>query len=177
VSPESILKLAEIENLKLQGHAMLTHIDESLVNSLTTAFGKGIFDKNSEFYLDSQPAIFISGRTSILEGESETYSAIVFGDNVTSVTWAIISGISNATLNSSTAVLTTKEGYTGTIQIRARVFGDKGITDKTIEIIVNRRIYPDSSYKISGPSNVESELTSYVLIGTSGTITGNITSE
>jgi hypothetical protein len=80
-----MLKLAEIENLKLQGHAMLTHIDEALVNSLTTAFGKDIFDKNSEFYLDAPPSIFINGRTSILEDDEEQYTASVFGAEVTRI--------------------------------------------------------------------------------------------
>ena len=180
ISPADLETLGKIGHLKLTGTVKLTEITESYINIFTELFGNSVFDKNSEFFVDAPPSIFISGRTSMLEGDSETYTTVVFGAEVTSIGWSIISGSSSyVTLDAQTATLTVREGYgSGTIQLRARVFSDKGITDKLINISIVERVYPDSNTTISGNRTIDSDLQKYILVTSSGvSITGAVTSE
>ena len=173
-------KLAEISgigNLDLKGKVVLSSITLEQLNTLIEVFGETAFDKNSDFFINAPDAIFVSGRTELLEGESEDYNCIVFGGEVQKLTWSITSGGNSYTsINKDTGVLTTTEGMgSRTLIIRVTAITDSGTKTKDLTVTVKARVYPSSSQTtIDGPSDLESAKTSYQLAFSVSGITGDM---
>ena len=177
VDADKLAEISEIGNLDLKGKVVLSSITIEQLNTLIEVFGESAFDKNSDFFINAPGAIFVTGRTELLEGESEDYGCVVFGGEVKKLTWSIYSGSSSYTsINTETGVLTTTEGMGNrTLTIRVTAITDSGTKVKDLAVNVKARVYPSSSQAtISGSSKLESARTSYQLSFSVSGITGDM---
>ena len=178
VDADKLAEISGIGNLDLKGKVVLSSITLEQLNTLIDAFGETAFDKNSDFFINAPDAIFVTGRTELLEGESEDYDCVVFGGEVQRITWSIYSGGSSYTsINTETGVLTTTEGMGNkTLTIRVTAITDSGTKTKNLTVTVKARVYPSSSSQvtISGSSKLESAKTTYQLAFSVSGITGDM---
>ena len=177
VDADKLAEISGIGNLDLKGKVVLSSITLEQLNTLIDAFGETAFDKNSDFFINAPDAIFVTGRTELLEGESEDYDCVVFGGEVQRITWSIYSGGSSYTsINTETGVLTTTEGMGNkTLTIRVTAITDSGTKTKDLTVTVKARVYPSSSQTtISGPSKLESAKATYQLAFSVSGITGDM---
>lgn len=146
VNAEQLAELTNLGNIQLKGKVTVTDITIEQLNMLINAFGESAFDKNAELFINAPDAIFVTGRTELLEGESEDYACIVFGAEVESLTWSIYSGSSYAKIDAATGLLTTTEGTTGTRTLVIRVVARTSAGTKSIDtsVSVKARTYPAS---------------------------------
>ena len=177
VDADKLAEISGIGNLDLKGKVVLSSITLEQLNTLIDVFGETAFDKNSDFFINAPDAIFVTGRTELLEGESEDYDCVVFGGEIQKLTWSIYSGGNSYTsINKDTGVLTTTEGMgNGTLTIRVTAITDSGTKIKDLTVTVKARVYPSSSQvTISGSSELESAKTSYQLAFSVSGITGDM---
>ena len=177
VDATQLIALKNLGVLNLKGKVVLSSITLEQLNTLIGVFGETAFDKNSDFFINAPDAIFVSGRTELLEGESEDYNCIVFGGEVKRLTWSIYSGGNSYTsINAETGVLTTTEGIGNrTLTIRVIANTDSGSKVKDLTVTVKSRVYPSSSRTtISGSSKLESTRTTYQLVFSESGITGDM---
>lgn len=179
VDVDELLRLTELGTLKLKGKAQVDSITKEQLLALQDYFGQSVFDKDSEFYIDAPAAVYIIGRTELLEGESEQYQCVVFGAELQRVTYSISSGASSyISIDSATGLLTTKEGAgTKDVVMQVTVVTDSGPSVIKVDISVKARVYPTSSQtSISGNSSMSADEETYSLAYTVE-VTGDITVE
>ena len=177
VDADKLAEISGIGNLDLKGKVVLSSITLEQLNTLIDVFGETAFDKNSDFFINAPNAIFVTGRTELLEGESENYDCVVFGGEVQRLVWSIYSGGSSYTsINTETGVLTTTEGMGNkTLTIRVTAVTDSGSKTKDLTVTVKERVYPSSSQTtISGSSKLESAKATYQLAFSVSGITGDM---
>lgn len=177
VNADDLVKIANIGTLELKGKVTLEGITIEQLNVLMDVFGESAFDKNADFFINAPDAIFVTGRTEILEGESEDYNCVVFGGEVKKVTWSIYSGTSSyTTLNAETGVLSTTEGGGNrSLVIRTIAVTDSGTKSVDTTVTIRARTYPSSSQtSILGPSRLESARTTYKLAYTTSGVNGDM---
>ena len=180
VDATQLIALKNLGVLNLKGKVVLSSITLEQLNTLIGVFGETAFDKNSDFFINAPDAIFVSGRTELLEGESEDYNCIVFGGEVKKLTWSIYSGGNSYTsINKDTGVLTITEGVgSRTLTIRVTAITDSGTKIKDLTVTVKARVYPFSSQtSISGPSQLGNPEETYVLSYSVSGITGDMIGE
>ena len=177
VDPTQLLDLKNLSGLSLKGKVVLKNITVDQLNALMEVFGETAFNKNADFFIDAPSAIFVSGRTELLEGESEDYNCVVFGGEVERISWSIVSGSSSyTTINAETGTLSTTEGSGNrTIVIRVVAITNAGTKSIDTTVVIKARIYPSSSQtSISGSSRLESTRTTYKLAYTTSGINGDM---
>ena len=173
VNYEDLIKIGNIREVKLRGYVKITEASQEIVDALTTVFGASVFDKNSDFFIDAPPAIFIVGPDEILEGEDAKFNVIVFpADLKGTIKWG---------LEGSRTGLTMTDGYITTIEngnsdsslkVVVTFIPDSGdITIVKKDFIVRRRTYPTlSNIQISGPNRVSDN--GIYILSIAGTHTG-----
>lgn len=179
VDADKLIEIGNIGTLNLKGKIVLTDITKEQLNVLGAIFGESAFDPSSDLYIDAPPAIFITGRTTILEGESEQYNAIVFGAEVKSIFWAISPGNNKyVSVDVNTGLLNTIEWGSDTIiTLRATIETDKGYSIKEIEVFIKAREYPTATNtSIIGEPLIGEEYQTYSL-SYPETVTGELTLE
>ena len=177
VDANKLAEISEIGNLDLKGKVVLTSVTIDQINMLMNVFGETAFDKNSDFFIYAPGAMFITGRTELLEGESEDYNCIIFDGEVKSITWSIYSGDSSYTsINLKTGLLTTREGAGNrTLTIRVTAITDSDTKTKDLTVTIKARVYPSSSQvTIDGPSDLVLTRTTYQLAFSVSGITGDM---
>lgn len=114
---------------------------------MTEYFGADAFDKNSEFYIDAPPSLFIQGPTTLLEGESATYNLLLFGGEIKgNPIWGIKSAGSGITFDTTNQYLSTIEtGVNRSITLTLTVLTDKGAVTTELIVYVSAITYPLSS--------------------------------
>jgi hypothetical protein len=162
---EDLVNIAKIGTLDLKGKVVLESITLEQINALMDAFGESAFNRNSDFYIDAPDAIFISGRTELVEGESEQYTCIVFGGEVRGLQWLISAGASSDTTISNDGLLTTTEGNGArNITIKVVATTSQGAKVKELPVAIKARVYPVASQtSISGNSSIEEAFETYAL--------------
>lgn len=183
VDPNKLLELVNIGELNLKGRVELTEVDDEIVDKLMDAFGETAFSKDSDFYLVAPSSIFLYGRTSILIGESEQYTAVVFGGDVKRVSYGIASiSTSNSHVVSTTKIspeglLTTVEGtYNSdyTVTVRVTAITTEGTLIKEVVISVAKRVYPTLSVTtITGDGTIYEDVARYQLTFASDNVNGD----
>lgn len=158
VNADQLVELAQIGNIQLKGKVTVTDITIEQLNTLINVFGESAFNKDAELFISAPDAIFVTGRTELLEGESEDYACLVFGAEVESLTWSIYSGGSSSytTIDAATGLLTTKEG-SGARTLTIRVVARTSAGTKSVDTSVNvkARTYPAAgTTTLSGSSRL-----------------------
>ena len=169
VDANKLVEIAGIGNLDLKGKAVISSITVEQLNLLIDVFGKTVFDKNSDFYINAPDAVFVSGKTTVLEGGVYDYDVYVFGAEVNSITWSIISGSNSyCSLNSETGELTVQEGAGNrTLTIRTIVRTNQGNKYADTTITIQARTYPSSSKtSIEGERTMSEEFQTYRIVST-----------
>ena len=169
VDANKLIEIAGIENLDLKGKAVISSITVEQLNLLIDVFGKTVFDKNSDFYINAPDAVFVSGKTTVLEGGVYDYDVYVFGAEVNSITWSIISGSNSyCSINAETGELTVQEGAgSRTLTIRTIVRTNQGNKYADTTITIKSRIYPSSSEtSIEGERTISEEFQTYRIVST-----------
>ena len=162
---DELINLSKLGMLDLKGKVSISEITPEQLNALIEAFGENVFNKNSDFYIDAPSAVFVSGRTTIKEGESEQYNVVVFGAELQRVVWSIVSGGNSYVSLSNDGLLTTSErGSDTNLVIRANIVTDKGVQSKEINVLVQKLTYPTSyNTSINGKGTLENEYETYTL--------------
>ena len=176
VNVDDLLNVAKVGTLDLKGKVVLTEITAEQIASLTEAFGEGAFNKDADFYIDAPAAVFVTGRTTIVEGESEQYKVVVVGAELQRATWSIKSGNNSyVTFDANTASLSVAEGYgDGTIVLSTNIITDKGLQTVETSVTVKAIVYPTSSNtSIKGNSPLETEYETFSL-SYPDTVTGQV---
>lgn len=167
VDVNKLVEIAGIGNLDLKGKAVVSSMTLEQLNLLIDVFGKTVFDKNSDFYINAPDAVFVSGETIVLEGGVYDYDVYVFGAEVTSVTWLIVSGgNSYCSINAETGELTVQEGAGNrTLTIRTTVNTPQGIKRADTTVTIQARTYPSSSStSIEGDKIISEEFQTYRIV-------------
>ena len=175
VNADDLLNIAKVGTLDLKGKVVLTEITAEQITALTEAFGEGAFNKDADFYIDAPAAVFVTGRTTITEGESEQYNVVVFGAELQRVVWSISSGSNSYTTLSADGLLTVAEGAgSRTIVIKSNIITDKGTQSVETTVTVKAIVYPTSSNtSIKGNSPLEAEYETFSL-SYPDTVTGQV---
>lgn len=165
VNLTDLANLTKLGTLELKGKVVLTEITLEQYNILLDAFGETAFDKNSDFYIDAPAAVFVTGRTTLVEGESEQYNVVVFGAELLSVTWSIASGSNSYVSLSDDGLLTTAvNGSNINLTIRAIIDTSKGRKTVDTSVTVKAIEYPTSSNtSILGNGTLENKYETYTL--------------
>lgn len=176
VDAGQLAALTNLGHISLKGKVTVTDITLEQLNMLIDVFGESAFDKNAELFINAPDAIFVTGRTELLEGESEDYACIVFGEDVKGLVWSIYSGGSSSytSIDVNSGLLTTKEGAGNrTLVIRVNVITSSGSKYANITVAVKARTYPlsDDTY-IVGDSRMDDEKENYELVIDTPNITG-----
>lgn len=155
--------------LTLYGECHLVSIGrEENAERLVAAFGADVFTEGSAFYVEARPAIFLSGPTTVLEGDNAQYSAILVGaESGGTLTYQIQEGGRTGTsINANTGLLTTTENGLATSALTLRVLYIVGTTINSaiLDISVAQRKYP-------AISQVNIDGSSQLVIGTPNTYT------
>lgn len=164
VSPEELLAIAGIGKIELRGKVVLNSMTEQQLNVLISIFGESAFNPNSDFYIDAPPAVFINGRTELLECESEQYSVFAIGSTIRDVTWSIIDGW-DSVIGSKSGLLTVPElGINYTLTVIADIETEKGKVTKELQVKIRRLVYPkESNTSVEGETALESRYSTYHL--------------
>ena len=161
-------------SINLQGVASVTSITLEQVNMLREYFGDNVFDENASFRIKAPDSVFLSGPSSINEGDSAQFLAVVFSDNKGSVKYTISNGSrEGVTIDQNTGLLTTVEnGKSDSIltirAIHTSTTNEITFVESTIRIL--KRTYP-TSVSISGNSTLE-EFNDYVATVSPSSYTG-----
>ena len=174
VNADDLLNIAKVGNLDLKGKVVLTEVTAEQINALTEAFGDSAFNKDADFYIDAPAAVFVAGRTTITEGESEQYNVVVFGAEVKRVVWSIEVATGNsyyAKIDAASGNLTVTEGFgEGSISVRASITTDKGVQVNSVTVTVKAIVYPiPSDTSIYGKERLENDTETYKLVITTET--------
>ncbi len=165
VSPDELLRVARLKTLSLKGTIVLNSINLEQINALIAIFGEQVFAKGGELYIDAPNAVFVVGRTSLNEGESEQYKVITFGSEVTSIAYSLYSGGNSNNTITTDGLLTTKEiGYSRELIVRIIVRSIDGTKSLDLPVSVAKRVYPTSSnIAIIGDSKINKNIEEYRL--------------
>ena len=152
-------------------------------------FGENVFSPSASFYIVAPPALYIIGRTEILEGENEQYSLATVGiEEGGTELWQILSGTKshNESLNKDTGLFTTTEtgAATETFSIRCIYTDPHGHSYTApdhgqFNIQVKQRIYPNSNQvNIIGNTSIEvGQTNNYTFEYTIEGVTGEMTAD
>ena len=131
VAPADLIALGQIKKdggvLKLKGKIVLTETSEEIVDELRALFGDTIFEPNAELHITGPAAIYLSGPSELLEGNSAQYVAAVFGGDGGRIEWSIVGGSTSGEAIDQYGLLRTS--YTGvarSITIQAKYTPDAG---------------------------------------------------
>ena len=164
ITAEQLLAIGQIKvdggTLVLRGTARLTTVTQAIIDEITEVFGPSVFQDGSEFRITAPDSLFVSGPTSILEGENAQYVAAVFSDYPGTITWSLIGSRTGVSINSSTGVVTTTEtgDATSNLTVRATFHPTTG-SDMTADapLSVVKRTYPaQGDVTITGSGNLSS---------------------
>ena len=157
--------------LKLKGRITISNkeVTEAQLSELQRLFGPNVFNKNSELYIQTPPAIYLVGPTSLIEGDTGTYSCVCVGSELKSAKFTITSGSNSYTTlvdnNDGTATLNTTDGAGGfniTVQVQVSTVNEGSTIAnpdviKTMTTQILRKTYPSSSNTtLSGSSELAS---------------------
>ena len=183
VEPDSFLKICTAKkngaNITLKGTIKLTTSSQEIIDSISEAFGSNVFKKGGELFVNAPDAIYLTGPSEILEGESAQFTAAVFTENYGTVVYSIVESYAyGAKIDANTGYLTSVENlqsYQNNITLTIRAMhrptaGSSVYVDKTLKI--TRRVYP-SSVTINGNIRLENELETYTWSSSTAGITGD----
>lgn len=157
--------------LKLKGRITISNkeVTEAQLSELQRLFGPNVFNSKSELYIQTPPAIYLVGPSSLTEGNTGTYSCICVGSVLRSAKFTITSGSSSyITLvdnNDGTATLNTTDGAGGrtiTVQVQVSTVNEGSTIAnpdviKTMTTQILTKTYPSSSNTtLSGNSELAS---------------------
>lgn len=170
VSEDDLIALGSVGTIDLRGKVKLSAITLDGLNRLIEIYGKDAFDPRSKFYINAPDAVFVSGKTTVLEGGVYDYDVYVFGAEVNSITWSIINGSNSyCSINSDTGELTVQEGAGNrTLTIRTSVKTSQGNKYADTTITIKARTYPSSSTtSIEGERTISKDFQTYRMVSTS----------
>ena len=184
MDPDDLITIGQLlvngGSLTLRGTAALASTTLEQVNELMDIFGPSAFQPGAAFRITAPAAVYITGRTEVLEGETEQYRAVIFSDSPGTLTWSIYSGSRTGTsIDAETGLLTTTEtgSSTSNLTIQALFRPQEGsVTTARLPIQVVQRTYPSANQvSISGPSLVTADPARFAAV-TTGSFTGNMVS-
>lgn len=180
VSVDALIELKNnLHTLDLQGRVKVTEVTEQDINTLMELFGSDVFDVNAKFYVDAPPAIFLTGPTEVLEGNSAKYEIISFGEEIRRITYKLTNGNSYITLDDEGNLTTTEGCGSRTVTVTATVITEDGdVVSKEVSVYIKSKVYPSSSYTtLNGETRPELGESVYSIVNTQTEITGEYTVE
>lgn len=184
VEPSLFLKICSAKingaNVTLKGQVKLTSSSQEIIDAITNAFGSEVFTPTNELYVNAPDSVFLSGPSTVVEGDTAKYDAVVFSDYRGTVKFSIIhNSRSGVSIDADTGLLTTTEnGYAdSTLSVRAIHIPTQGVavhSDK--EITIKKRIYP-SNVTINGNANLNVELNKFSWSCSDSGVTGEVRTE
>lgn len=166
-------------HLSLKGSIYLATADQEIADLIIATFGDKVFDKKNELYIYAPDSIFLSGPTSMLEGENAKFTAVVFSQNKGTIKYYVSESDSDyLSINQETGELITEEGLgRKTLKITAVHTPTSGVsTQMSVYVNVWERTYP-SNLTIQGNSAITQETTCYSWSTTTENINGEMTAE
>lgn len=184
VEPSLFLKICSAKtngaNVTLKGQVKLTSSSQEIIDAITKAFGSEVFTPTNELYVNAPDSVFLSGPSTVVEGDTARYDAVVFSEYRGNVKFSIINNSrSGVSIDADTGLMTTTEnGYAdSTLSVRAIHIPTQGVavhSDK--EITIKKRIYP-SNVTINGNANLNVELNKFSWSCSDSGVTGEVRTE
>lgn len=184
VEPSLFLKICSAKingaNVTLKGQVKLTSASQEIIDAITKAFGSEVFTPTNELYVNAPDSVFLSGPSTVVEGDTAKYDAVVFSEYRGTVKFSIINNSrSGVSIDADTGLLTTTEnGYAdSTLSVRAIHIPTQGVavhSDK--EIAIKKRIYP-RNVTINGNANLNVELNKFSWSCSDSGVTGEVRTE
>lgn len=184
VEPSLFLKICSAKtngaNVTLKGQVKLTSSSQEIIDAITKAFGSEVFTPTNELYVNAPDSVFLSGPSTVVEGDTAKYDAVVFSEYRGTVKFSIVNNSrSGVSIDADTGLLTTTEnGYSdSTLSVRAIHIPTQGVavhSDK--EITIKKRIYP-SNVTINGNANLNVELNKFSWSCSDSGVTGEVRTE
>lgn len=167
VNVGDLLKLAAIRknggNLVLKGRIKLKEVNESQLTELLSIFGNEVTNPDNELYINAPDGVFITGPTTVLQGDTVVYKASVFSENPGRVEYCLVYDgkeiltTGSITINKETGEMVSVESPASVgLLVRARHFPTAGaVVFKDLPITVLARVYPTSG-SFSGKTSLNS---------------------
>lgn len=167
--------------LDLQGKITLPDATLDEVKAIEAILGKTVFDKNSQLYIEVPTFFMVEGSaTTINEGESATFSTIVYPLIEGDIEFELTNSRTGASIDSATGVLTTTENgvSTSTLNVKATLTPTDGsaVLTATTSIVVAKRVYPTNA-TINGSGNLLEGSRTYTWSTTTANVNGNMVAE
>ena len=184
VDPALFLKIcAAKENgmsVTLKGKVMLSKSSQQTIDDITRALGREVFSPNNEFYVYAPDAVYLSGPSTVIEGDTAQFVATVFSEHMGDVRFGLLNNSrAGVSIDVKTGLLTTTENGApdSNLSVRAthiptqgaRVYADK-------EVTVKRRVYP-YNVTINGNANLSTEINRFSWSCSDSQVTGKVRSE
>ena len=182
VAPADLLAIGAVKadggSLVLRGTCALTSTTQEVANQLMAIFGASAFQPGAEFFISAPDAVYVTGPTSVLEGNNQQYAAAVFSSEPGTVTWSL-SGSRTGTSLSNKGLLTTTETGEATSNLTITVQHVSGagvVTTVEYPISVVQRSYPSASQvDITGNGTFTDVGEHEFELSLDGTFTGDMT--
>lgn len=158
VTASQLINLHRLEEdggtLQLTGKVVLTSVTLTEINLLIAAYGENCFSPNSEFYISAPGAVFLAGPSSVYEGDTAQYTAVVFSEHRGTVTFSVENGGDNISIDAESGLLTTTEiGQAKTITVKVTHTPTEGSAQtETLSVSIKKRVYPTMT--IEGESEI-----------------------
>ena len=92
VTVAQLLQLGKITNRTLQGKVTLDSLTLEEYNQLVEVFGANAFVEGASFLIDAPSGVYIAGPTQVLEGDTDTYSAVGFPVSSNRIIFQLLNG-------------------------------------------------------------------------------------
>jgi hypothetical protein len=147
ISGDQLVKIARVGSSSITGRVKLTDITEEQGNLFTSVWGDTIFDENAEFFIDAPVTVTVSGASSVLKGDSTTFTASIFPSVNGHFEWSLPTQVDGVSIDSATGKLVTTERGADNYNVVVRatfIFdnGDAPVSGDAIIEVVNRT-YPE----------------------------------
>lgn len=172
----------------LKGTVAITSTSQQIADDLMALFGPTAFQRGASFFISGPANVFITGPSTVLEGDTAQYNAVVFSPDAGTMTWSLQTGgthseaISASPINQNIGILTSTETGSSSsnivIQAVYRVSGSSPIVVQ-VPVTVSKRKYPSSSSQvsISGSGAITPEGNTYTIVYSESGITGNMAAQ
>lgn len=170
IDVNKLIELGQLRELKLKGVIKVDAITSQQFTQLKDLFGPNIFRPTSELYIIAPPSVYIIGPSEVIEGSTQQYECLAVGEEVERTTFSISSGGSaDITIDSSTGLLTIKEGVApANITIRVVALTSTTSIINSLNVSIIARTYPTAgTTSILGLDRLSEEEVTYILKHTS----------
>jgi len=177
-SINDLIELGNLVNKNISGKIIVSgNISLDQINILKSKFGENCFNPSNSLYITDNKSVYILGDSSIVEGNSAQYSAVILDGDPTSARWSLSTSRDDIQIDQMTGLLTTTEKEYDNLNLNVILSytTSKHKPDtKSYPISILKPNYPSiSEYSVSGATTTNNTTETYE-VNVPASLTGKI---